>query len=73
MMTHGSRTIDDPKSPTNPNAYFPLAIGNRWVYRSPGNEDDTVEVARKAGALVARRPWGVVQAELSSNAQSGAR
>lgn len=28
---------------TNPNPYYPLAIGNRWEYRS-GNETNTIEV-----------------------------
>src|SRR5262245_48626283 len=36
--------FDDPKSPTNPNAYFPLAVHDRWDYAG-GGEHDTVEVA----------------------------
>lgn len=35
--------FDDPKSPTNPNPYFPLVVGNRWEYRG-GDEINTVEV-----------------------------
>jgi hypothetical protein len=33
--------FDDPRSPANPNPYFPLAVGNRWVY---DDGDDTVTV-----------------------------
>jgi hypothetical protein len=35
--------FDDPKSPTNPNPYFPLTVGNEWEYRSE-TEVNTVEV-----------------------------
>ncbi len=35
--------FDDPKQPTNPNPYFPIALGNRWEYLA-GNESDVVEI-----------------------------
>ena len=35
--------FDDPRHPTRPNPYFPLKVGNRWVY-AEGREVDTVEV-----------------------------
>ena len=35
--------FDDPRSPTNPNPYFPLTVGYRWEYRA-GNEVDIVEI-----------------------------
>jgi len=38
--------FDDPRNPTNPSAYFPLAVGNRWVYES-GDETVTVRVLDK--------------------------
>lgn len=34
-------SFDDPRSPTNPNPYFPLAVGNRWVV---ADGSDTVEI-----------------------------
>jgi hypothetical protein len=33
--------FDDPKAPTNPNPYYPLQVGNRWVFEE---EDETVTV-----------------------------
>src|SRR3972149_11052334 len=35
--------FDDPENPMNPNPYFPLGIGNKWVFQG-GDEVDTVEV-----------------------------
>ena len=35
--------FDDPRSPSHPNPYFPIAIGNRWVYRG-GDELNGVEI-----------------------------
>jgi hypothetical protein len=35
--------FDDPKKPSHPNPYFPLAVGNQWEYRG-GGEVDTVQV-----------------------------
>ncbi|MGH8476004.1 MAG: hypothetical protein ACRER2_09570 [Methylococcales bacterium] len=35
--------FDDPKNPTNPNPYYPLAVGYTWEYRG-GDEVNTVEV-----------------------------
>lgn len=35
--------FDDPRHPTNPNPWFPLAVGDRWQYHS-ADEVDTVEV-----------------------------
>ncbi|HJQ82957.1 MAG TPA: hypothetical protein VKA21_02700 [Candidatus Binatia bacterium] len=35
--------FDDPRNPSHPNPYFPLAVGNRWEYRG-GGEINTVEV-----------------------------
>jgi hypothetical protein len=51
--------FDDPRHPSNPNPWFPLAVGHRWEFRG-GDEVDTVEVVDEtksiAGltALVAR-------------------
>jgi hypothetical protein len=36
--------FDDPKSPTNPNPFFPLAVGNFWEYRTGSTTKNTVEV-----------------------------
>lgn len=38
--------FDDPKNPTHPNPYFPIAVGNRWEYRA-GNEADVVEIVNE--------------------------
>jgi len=38
--------FDDPTHPTHPNPYFPLQVGDRWEYRGPGTEDNTVEITR---------------------------
>lgn len=38
--------FDDPRTPTNPNPYFPLAVGHRWEYRS-ATETDVVEVVNE--------------------------
>jgi len=35
--------FDDPRSPSHPNPYFPITIGNRWVYRG-GDELNVVEI-----------------------------
>jgi hypothetical protein len=35
--------FDDPAAPTNPNPYFPLAVGNRWEF-SGGGEHDVIDV-----------------------------
>src|SRR5262249_26824214 len=51
--------FDDPRSPTNPNPYFPLAVGDRWEYRS-AHEVNTVEIVNETklisgvGCVVAR-------------------
>ena len=36
--------FDDPRAPAHVNPYFPIAIGNRWEYRSTSGETDTVEI-----------------------------
>lgn len=36
-------SFDDPRHPSKPNPFFPLAVGHRWEYRG-GDEVDTVEV-----------------------------
>ena len=36
--------FDDPRHPTSPNPYFPLAVGNRWELRSGTSEVNTLEV-----------------------------
>jgi len=46
--------FDDPRSPTHPNPYFPLAIGDRWVYLG-GNERDTVEVVNETKLIAGVR------------------
>jgi hypothetical protein len=38
--------FDDPRSPTHPNPYFPLTIGNHWEYRG-GGEINTVDVVNE--------------------------
>ncbi len=35
--------FDDPRHPSQPNPYFPLTVGSRWLYRG-GAEADSVEV-----------------------------
>ena len=35
--------FDDPRTPSNPSLYFPLTLGNRWVFRS-ATRVNTVEV-----------------------------
>src|SRR5262249_46931429 len=51
--------FDHPRSPTNPNPYFPLAVGDRWEYRS-AHEVNTVEIVNETklisgvGCVVAR-------------------
>jgi hypothetical protein len=35
--------FDDPRNPSRPNPYFPIALNNRWVYRG-GDEVDVVEI-----------------------------
>jgi len=35
--------FDDPRHPTHPNPYFPMAVDNRWEYRG-GDETNVVEV-----------------------------
>jgi len=35
--------FDDPRNPSHPNPYFPITLGNRWVYRG-GDEVDIVEI-----------------------------
>lgn len=37
------KEFDDPRNPTNPNPYFPLAVGNLWNY-TEGDKSITVEV-----------------------------
>lgn len=44
--------FDDPRHPTKPNPYFPLAIGNRWEFRS-GDEVDVVEVVDESKLMEA--------------------
>jgi hypothetical protein len=38
--------FDDPRNPGNPNPFFPLQVGNRWVYEG-GEETVTIEVLNK--------------------------
>jgi hypothetical protein len=38
--------FDDPRSPTKPDPYFPLTIGNLWEYKSQ-TQRDTVEVVNE--------------------------
>jgi hypothetical protein len=42
--------FDDPRSPSKPNPYFPLAVGNKWTYLG-GGEVDTVEVLNETKLL----------------------
>ncbi len=35
---------DDPRSPTNPNPYAPIAVGNHWSVSNGGTETDEIEV-----------------------------
>jgi len=35
--------FDDPRDPSHPNPYFPLAVGNTWEFQG-GNERNTLEV-----------------------------
>jgi hypothetical protein len=42
--------FDNPKSPTNPNPYFPLKVGNKWTYKA-SDEIDTVEVLGETKAI----------------------
>src|SRR4029450_5929160 len=37
------RDFDDPRHPTHPNPFFPLAVGNRWRYEG-GGEVNEIEV-----------------------------
>lgn len=36
--------FDDPRSPTNPNPYFPLSIGDRWEFHTSTREVGVVEI-----------------------------
>ena len=42
--------FDDPRAPSKPNPYFPLTVGNKWVYLG-GGEVDTVEVLNETKLL----------------------
>jgi hypothetical protein len=42
--------FDDPRSPSRPNPYFPLDVGNRWQYAG-GQETNTVEVLDETKAI----------------------
>jgi hypothetical protein len=37
----------DPRNPSHPNPYFPLAVGDHWEYSSDSGETDVVEVQDK--------------------------
>jgi hypothetical protein len=49
--------FDDPKNPTKPNPYFPLTVGNRWVFTGGGGgtEVDTVEVVNETKLIAGVR------------------
>ncbi len=42
--------FDDPKNPTNPNPYYPLAVGSIWMYESDG-ETTRIEVLDKTKSI----------------------
>ena len=42
---------DDPRSPTNPNPYFPLAVGNRWSISDGSSETVEIEVQNKVKSI----------------------
>jgi hypothetical protein len=42
--------FDDPKNPTNPNAFFPLRVGNHWEYRG-GDMTAIVQVLDETKAI----------------------
>jgi hypothetical protein len=42
---------DDPRSPTNPNPYFPLAVGNRWSISDGSSEMVEIEVQDKVKSI----------------------
>jgi hypothetical protein len=42
--------FDDPKNPTSPNPYFPLAVGNSWEFRG-GGEVVTIQVLDEIKAI----------------------
>ena len=42
--------FDDPRNPTNPNAFFPLTVGNRWEYRG-GAETVSIRVLNETKAI----------------------
>ena len=42
--------FDDPRSPTKPNPFFPLTVGNKWEYRG-GDELNTIEVLNETKLL----------------------
>jgi len=43
-------SLDDPRVPTNPNPFFPIAVGNHWSV-SDGNEQIEIEVLDKVKSI----------------------